>query len=834
VRNFIQAEHRVPSLTQLWACDCWFAVRSSSSINQVNCTLIRMKQRKRKCSWVETHNESEAPIVQRKRNGICPWDTVPPEVASRILCLLTVQDLFRLREVDRRFKALVDSHLAVTKVVSFCTKSDTVPWAQATGRVTDNNVAPIFAHFSRVEEIRGLSFSNISFRRVTRSLERSGCLSYRGLIWAFRNLPYLRRVSTNDIALATWIMSTFPRIYVDLSFSGQAKLLTGPVNIPSSVLSNKFWLVNQNLPPFPLRGDTVESVLLESVSLKRRRSTVEYFQIECPNLRQLALRRNCYDANSCMFTFRVLHSVARCSKLEELELSNIDCTPGELEAIILDETRVGAKPFDKLRKLTLSECETFSMGDMARLLFACRNSLEELRIDPTFCTSSLLRVLRAGGAVFPALQSLHLGYCGHDSLPWDSPYDAFCRLDDEDLARISALCPQLKEMSLRGCAFLHDATLWKGDWSGLETLQVAYCGMLNVNTVAEFVNTKCPSLRHLALHCVTPATEDAGPVVSGEGDATVQDNEKSEPNGYGEGVAEGQPHAAHPPVAKKDLLRRCADGPRAATRAMSGPLAAPSAARAQLSVDETSGGTQGSHGSASSSSPATAEESGFSQKDGLSIRLKSEHLSSISLVKSSLAHVVTECPLLDTLRVGHCPLLRTIEIHGTPIEVTLVESPLLGETLSTLPKGSLVLAQDSPAVRDIQPASPLRRPQLPPIVVVAANGGTRAAKQDGAASRLSSCHDAGGALEADSASCCCQGLGRSCQSYRLHRRSTCTSGLNQSRALENRPAMLFVDATEAPDGDLRGTIIPKIRMRLCEQRTKRSIGIVLGRVKEIV
>lgn len=159
--------------------------------------------------------------------------------------------------------------------------------------------------------------------------------------------------------------------------------------------------------------------------------------------------------------------------MEVLELANVDCTPGELEAIILDETRAGLRPFAGLRSLILSECETFSMGDVARLLFACRNSLEELRIDPTFCTSSLIRVLRASGAVFPMLRSLHLGYCGHDSLPWDSPYDAFCRLDDEDLTRINVMCPQLKELCLRGCAFLHDATLWKGDWAHLEILQVS-------------------------------------------------------------------------------------------------------------------------------------------------------------------------------------------------------------------------------------------------------------------------------------------------------------------------------------------------------------------------
>lgn len=90
----------------------------------------------------------------------------------------------------------------------------------------------------------------------------------------------------------------------------------------------------------------------------------------------------------------------------------------------------------------------------------------------SFVISSHYRVLCASGAVFPALRALYIGYCGHDSLPWDSPYDAFCRLDDEDLARISALCPHLKEFSLRGCAFLHDAALWKGDWTQLEVLQV--------------------------------------------------------------------------------------------------------------------------------------------------------------------------------------------------------------------------------------------------------------------------------------------------------------------------------------------------------------------------
>lgn len=49
--------------------------------------------------------------------------------------------------------------------------------------------------------------------------------------------------------------------------------------------------------------------------------------------------------------------------------------------------------------------------------------------------------------------------------------------------------------------------------------------------------------------------------------------------------------------------------------------------------------------------------------------------------------------------VGHCPHLRSIEVRGPPVRVTVVESPLLGETLSSLPQGSLVLAQDSPSIR---------------------------------------------------------------------------------------------------------------------------------------
>ena len=117
----------------------------------------------------------------------------------------------------------------------------------------------------------------------------------------------------------------------------------------------------------------------------------------------------------------------RCQHLEVLELANVDCTPNDLELAILEETREGHEPFRNLKKLIISECETFSMGDIARLLFACQDSLEEFRMDPTFCTSALLRVLNASGVKFDRMESLHVGYCGHDSLPWDMPYDAFCR-----------------------------------------------------------------------------------------------------------------------------------------------------------------------------------------------------------------------------------------------------------------------------------------------------------------------------------------------------------------------------------------------------------------------
>lgn len=128
-----------------------------------------MKQRKRKSPSAQAcFTESERESSPRKRNVSCPWDMVPPEVGTRVLSLLTVQDLFRLRRVDHRFKELVDSHLATTRVVSFSTESETIPWARATGLVTDKNVVPIFAHFPRVEEIRGFAFSNICFRRVTR------------------------------------------------------------------------------------------------------------------------------------------------------------------------------------------------------------------------------------------------------------------------------------------------------------------------------------------------------------------------------------------------------------------------------------------------------------------------------------------------------------------------------------------------------------------------------------------------------------------------------------------------------------------------------------------
>lgn len=81
--------------------------------------------------------------------------------------------------------------------------------------------------------------------------------------------------------------------------------------------------------------------------------------------------------------------------------------------------------------------------------------------------------------------------------------------------------------------------------------------MLNINSVAEFVNTKCSSLRHLALHCVTPATEDGGqlPPLTGETDSPVQDCATSGPSEDGAATAqEGQPQAPPPPVAKKVTL----------------------------------------------------------------------------------------------------------------------------------------------------------------------------------------------------------------------------------------------------------------------------------------
>lgn len=130
-----------------------------------------MKQRKRKSPSAaaggcgDVYGGSGSP---RKRNATCPWDSVPPEVAGRVLHLLTVQDLFRLRRVDQWFKQIVDNHLATAKMVSFSTEADTIPWAEAAGRVTDNNITAIFSHFPRVEEIRGLTFNNVNFRRVTR------------------------------------------------------------------------------------------------------------------------------------------------------------------------------------------------------------------------------------------------------------------------------------------------------------------------------------------------------------------------------------------------------------------------------------------------------------------------------------------------------------------------------------------------------------------------------------------------------------------------------------------------------------------------------------------
>ncbi|XP_003744616.1 uncharacterized protein LOC100905537 [Galendromus occidentalis] len=614
-----------------------------------------MKHRKRKSShepFAECHEASRKRRTLLSSHGF--FDNIPIDIFAQIFSSLSVQDLFRLRAVNKRFQYMVDLYLSHTTSVSFCNGGN--QWDFAKGNVHDKNVIRIFSFFPKVEQIDGLYFENINFRRVTRSQSRAGYLSYRGLLVAFKSLQHLKRISTNDIALASWMMSTFPSVFVDLRFSGRVKLLTTPINIPKDVASNKFWLVNQTLPPFPLRGEHIENVVFENVSLKGRRSTVEYFSIECPKLREMALRRNCFDTISSTFTSRILYSLARCQYLEVLELANVDCTPNDLELAILEETREGHEPFRHLKKLILSECEIFSMGDIARLIFACQDSLTEFRMDPTFCTSALLRVLNASGVKFEKMDSLHIGYCGHDSLPWDMPYDAFCRIDDDDIGRLNQMCPNLRELSLRGCPFLQDARRWKGKWERLKNLQVAYCGSLGLDTVIEFANKECTNLDHISLHCIT---------VTGKTEMSASVN-----------------HA----IADKNAVPLLSS-PRNA-------LCSPPLANSQ--------GSGSKNTSAGNSSMKSDEVS--------RIDLEGKYLNSVSIVKCAFTHLSVNNALASRkepllVRVGHCPEFRSIEVpsrESPPLEMTLVECPEFSEGIASLPGGSIVLTTPSPKLEDFQ------------------------------------------------------------------------------------------------------------------------------------
>lgn len=126
-----------------------------------------MKHRKRKLAD-DPHEEFVRGRSHKKTllTSLQFFDDIPIDIYAQIFSSLAVQDLFRLRAVNKRFQYMVDLYLSHTTSVTFSNGGN--QWDFARGNVHDQNVMRIFSYFPKVEQINGLYFGNINFRRVTR------------------------------------------------------------------------------------------------------------------------------------------------------------------------------------------------------------------------------------------------------------------------------------------------------------------------------------------------------------------------------------------------------------------------------------------------------------------------------------------------------------------------------------------------------------------------------------------------------------------------------------------------------------------------------------------
>ncbi|VEL26830.1 unnamed protein product, partial [Protopolystoma xenopodis] len=143
------------------------------------------------------------------------FDQMPTEVLLRIVHYLSIQDLFRIQRVNKRFKSIIERYLLLVKRINF---SNGLPFAFLPDALDDAAMKRILSRTPEVTHILGFYPRHIcgSYPVDSRYLGgRPGCsgpLSYVGIIEAFRSCTKLRSVELMDVELMSKLVHYLPRV----------------------------------------------------------------------------------------------------------------------------------------------------------------------------------------------------------------------------------------------------------------------------------------------------------------------------------------------------------------------------------------------------------------------------------------------------------------------------------------------------------------------------------------------------------------------------------------------------------------------------------------------
>lgn len=142
-------------------------------------------------------------------------DQLPTELLLRIVHYLSVQELFRIQRVNKRFKSAIDQYLLLVKRLNF---SNGLPFAFLSNSLDDAALKRLLSHTPEVTHILGFYPRRINdsypvgIRYGNSRSSCSGTLTYTGIIEAFRSCSKLRSVELMDVPLMGKLVHYLPRV----------------------------------------------------------------------------------------------------------------------------------------------------------------------------------------------------------------------------------------------------------------------------------------------------------------------------------------------------------------------------------------------------------------------------------------------------------------------------------------------------------------------------------------------------------------------------------------------------------------------------------------------